>query len=207
MRFLSRSRLRDALLAQGRPGQLAFAAALVLFFAGVEGFDGWDTVSYLWRRADTSYGPLKAFVFGGVYLGGILGLAAVYLQSRGWIRALAYGFTVVGLTTYLGFRAVNQYGYSFHEASLVVSESIRIRSSIALPTYLSTNMRGKSRSAISTFIDWGIWKRLWISVWRSIWREMVSVSLNGRIGCRNCCLKTIFRSESLEKMSLRAQSR
>ncbi|MEN8184616.1 MAG: sulfatase-like hydrolase/transferase, partial [Myxococcota bacterium] len=114
--------------AASRPGAIAASLGMVfvlLFLAEnlLDGFEFFRELGYQLTRRDVTTPRFNASVYAGAYLLGLAGLAVLYGHAWRGLRLVAYVLSVATLTTFLGFGAVNGYGFTYHEASLVWSET------------------------------------------------------------------------------------
>lgn len=107
----------DRIRAAGASLAVVFVGAFLLFNA-VDGFAYFEEAGYQWSRRDIATPFLNALVYSGVYFLCLAGLTVLYCHAWRPVRIFAQILTVATLTVYLGFKNVNGYGFSYHEASL-----------------------------------------------------------------------------------------
>jgi len=101
---------------------IAFAAVFVLYGL-LEDFAFFETTAYQLARRDVENPSDNALIYAGAYLLSIAALVALYGSASRILRWVAFVATAASLAVYLSFKSTNGYGFTFHEASLVWSES------------------------------------------------------------------------------------
>jgi glucan phosphoethanolaminetransferase (alkaline phosphatase superfamily) len=101
---------------------IAFAAVF-LFYGLLDGFAFFETTAYQLARRDVENPLTNVLIYAGAYLISIAALVALYGSASRILRGVAFAATALSLAVYLSFKSTNGYGFTFHEASLIWSES------------------------------------------------------------------------------------
>lgn len=104
-------------------------ARLMLFFLGLlallsvlDDFAFFRVAAFQSAREDTATPLTFAAVYAAAYLGAVLGLLVLYANAHRAIRWTAYAASALSAALFLGFKSVNGYGFTYHEASLIWTE-------------------------------------------------------------------------------------
>ncbi|MBW2723897.1 MAG: sulfatase-like hydrolase/transferase [Deltaproteobacteria bacterium] len=100
----------------------AFTLALFATFNLLDGGDFFHVASYQIQRNDLPNPLVNTAIYSAAYFLCLAGLVIVYLHRSRAIRWFAFGVTAVTVSTDLGFRQFNGYGFTYHEASLIWAE-------------------------------------------------------------------------------------
>ena len=150
-----------------------FAVLVFVGFSLLEGGDSFSMARYLARRQDLAAPLFTSVRFVGLYGLCVLGLVILYLHAWRAIRWPAYLVSVITVITYIGFKQFNGLGFTFHEASLIWSESEFIgdalsnaSSGLVLPLLL----------AVALVVIFDGWARRFLPVFRSPLWLVVSIA-------------------------------
>jgi glucan phosphoethanolaminetransferase (alkaline phosphatase superfamily) len=109
-------------LRQLRTLGLAFVVCSIGFCL-LDRFEFLDVVRYQLARRDLPNPVENAVVYAAAYFGCVFALACLYVHAWRPVRLVGQLLTVVTVTAYLGFRNVNGYGFTYHEALLFLTET------------------------------------------------------------------------------------
>ncbi len=99
-----------------------FALAVFALLNLADRFAFFRVVVFQLGRGDSATPVRNAVIYAGAYLVGLAGLVVLYNHASRWIRVPAWVATALAVTVFMGFRSVNGYGFTYHEASLLWGE-------------------------------------------------------------------------------------
>lgn len=102
---------------------LLFAVSLIGVCNLADDFAFFRVVQYQVARHDIPDPLFNTSVYIGTYLLCIGGLVVLYLHASRWVRWPAYAVTAITFTMHLGFKRFNGYGFTYHEGSLIWTET------------------------------------------------------------------------------------
>ena len=99
-----------------------FLCGLFALFNWLDGFAFGHASLYQFSRRDVDFSLLATFLYASTYGLCMLGLLVLYCHASASVRLVGHALTLSTVTVFLSFKGMNDYGFSYHEASLFWSE-------------------------------------------------------------------------------------